>query len=454
MADTLITGLDTFIGELSENDYLAVDNGTSTSKVNSIKASRSGYGGVIASLYASDTYSVGDYVIHEGLLYKCITDITAEEWTTSHWEQVILADDIIEYVDTEVRASESYLGENILPTDTASGSIASFPDGTDLVPCKSLQVALDPIQGGSGTPSPDNVRPISGRTECVTEVCGKNLWDETDTVEHWIDTDGNEAYRENSLLFAREVTVGQTYTLSNANATSAQNILLIAYYGASGNLISRTAKANGDKFLTVAVPTNAVLGKFCIFNKTLASDIQLELGSTATDYEAFDGDTYTTDLGRTVYGGTLDVVTGELVVDRAMVTYDGTENWSSNGANLGFIRTEDDMRIGNAQSGYCNRFATISNNGSFGVRFGGNNAVIYFNHITDNISDVTDLASWKTWLANNPTQIVYPLATPQTYQLTPTEVSLLLGQNNVWSDGDVVVTYNADIQRYIEKKLS
>ena len=42
-------------------------------------------------------------------------------------------------------------------------------------------------------------------------------------------------------------------------------------------------------------------------------------------------------------------------------------------------------------------------------------------------------------------QVVYELATPQTYTLTPTEVTLLLGTNNVWSDtGDTTLTYLAD----------
>jgi hypothetical protein len=36
-------------------------------------------------------------------------------------------------------------------------------------------------------------------------------------------------------------------------------------------------------------------------------------------------------------------------------------------------------------------------------------------------------------------QLVYELATPITYQLTPTQVKSLLGSNNVWADcGDVI----------------
>jgi hypothetical protein len=76
------------------------------------------------------------------------------------------------------------------------------------------------------------------------------------------------------------------------------------------------------------------------------------------------------------------------------------------------------------------------------------NNYIYIVHKT--ISSVADL---KTFLAENPLQVVYELATPQTMQLTPQEVELLTGTNNVWSDGNVTLVYSADIQRYIEKKL-
>lgn len=48
--------------------------------------------------------------------------------------------------------------------DTASGAIASFDDGADGMPLKSLTVNVEPVQSGSGDPSPTNVRPISGWT--------------------------------------------------------------------------------------------------------------------------------------------------------------------------------------------------------------------------------------------------------------------------------------------------
>lgn len=47
----------------------------------------------------------------------------------------------------------------------ASGAIASFTDGADDLPVEDLTVSIVPKQAGSGTPSPSNVRAISGFTE-------------------------------------------------------------------------------------------------------------------------------------------------------------------------------------------------------------------------------------------------------------------------------------------------
>ena len=50
----------------------------------------------IAPTYSSSsTYAVGDYVMYNAQLYKCITAITtAEAWTAAHWSQVPLANDV------------------------------------------------------------------------------------------------------------------------------------------------------------------------------------------------------------------------------------------------------------------------------------------------------------------------------------------------------------------------
>ena len=57
--------------------------------------------------------------------------------------------------------------------DSASGSIASFPDGADDIPLKSLVVDINPVQDlSSGDPSPTNICPISGWTGMQLSVNG------------------------------------------------------------------------------------------------------------------------------------------------------------------------------------------------------------------------------------------------------------------------------------------
>ena len=59
---------------------------------------------------------------------------------------------------------------------SASGAVATFSDGTDL-PLKSLLVDIEPVQSGSGDPSPTNIRPISGWNAVKVTRCGKNVFD-------------------------------------------------------------------------------------------------------------------------------------------------------------------------------------------------------------------------------------------------------------------------------------
>lgn len=45
-----------------------------------------------------------------------------------------------------------------------------------------VKVRIEPVQEGSGDPSPDNIRPITGRDAVSMTRCGKNLFDQNDTT--------------------------------------------------------------------------------------------------------------------------------------------------------------------------------------------------------------------------------------------------------------------------------
>lgn len=340
-------------------------------------------------------------------------------------------------------------------TETATGSIVSIEnDGT--LGLKSVKVALDPIQGGSGTPSPDNVRPISGRTEVVTQRTGKNLCG--------ISSSASATYTSNGITWTKvdDNTIhvqGTASAQSVCALTSDWSKLAHAYlpsgtYRAStdadvnlriGVGASNTNKGNAKGGFAVTLDTDADvwIGLFVTSGTTINKDIhiQLEQGTTATTYEPYQGNTYTTALGRTVYGGTLDVVSGELVVDRAIVDL-GSLTWTkinTQGSHWRFYATYNSAKNGGVlvSSQYAQITATEQYTGVQGVatQASGTNTLVM-------VSDerYSDATAFKTAMSG--VQLVYELATPQTYQLTPQQVELLTGENNVWSDGgDVTLEY-------------
>ena len=68
--------------------------------------------------------------------------------------------------------------------DTASGAIASFEDGADGMPLKSLTVNIEPVQA-AGTPGPANPLPISGWTECNISHSGADTSNPTVVSISW-----------------------------------------------------------------------------------------------------------------------------------------------------------------------------------------------------------------------------------------------------------------------------
>ena len=61
-------------------------------------------------------------------------------------------------------------GAGAMVEKTATGAVASFPDGADNLPLKSVICAVSALQSGSGDPSTANVRPITGFTGLTLHV--------------------------------------------------------------------------------------------------------------------------------------------------------------------------------------------------------------------------------------------------------------------------------------------
>ena len=320
-----------------------------------------------------------------------------------------------------------------------------------------------------------NICPITGWTGCNVTRTGKNLFDQATVLSglgFGLQSDGSWLYTGNSYWPAYQQKVWENATgytgqiavsLDVKYGTSGKIGLYFKFVYTDGTMESILGSATGDFISTSAVSNASKTVDYIMTNfsynvadtSTAFKNVQLELGSTATAYEPYQGETVTIDWtseAGTVYGGTIDVATGLLTVDRAMVDL-GTLTWqyiTTQGRNyfLAGVATRK-----NNSAMICSMFpwkgdskdSQMETREDMTLWGDLNGAAI---KIKD--SSYTTAADFTTAMSG--VQLVYELATPQTYQLTPQQLMTLLGTNNVWADiGNVSVTYPADTKMYIEK---
>ena len=346
-------------------------------------------------------------------------------------------------------------------TETYSGSIVSF-EGTETTAIKTLNANIVPKQSGSGDPSLSNVRPISGYDSVNVKRIGKNFlaYDRdngsyvsgglTYTLnDGHITVNGTSTSNYPTLIVANPLSLkAGTYTISKTvNGTVPSGAYLYIIVEKSG-LPNAPSVRGGNSFTFTLTEDRDVRIVLCAetSGKTwnnVGVDFQIERGSTATAYEPYQGTSYPISLGQTVYGGTLEVMSGKLTITKAMVDL-GSLAWSYDSGNQIFYTTSAisgialpetadvimDIKsdIYKASSWYpvsvhrSNYAITIYRTGAIWV----------------NNFDYTTGASFKTAMSGH--TFVYPLATPTEITLTPTQVKTLLGNNNILADsGDVEV---------------
>ena len=324
---------------------------------------------------------------------------------------------------------------------SASGSIATFDtDLTDnLIKCVA---DIQALQTGTGTPSSQNVRLISGYSSIKIAKSSKNLFGGFVFMPGCtIESTGAISTSVNYDIYKISIKKNTDYTISFREASA-------------GNRASRLAIYNGNTFVDIVVNSYTSAGEqsytvnfnqdfdtaFLVVRNT-CYNIQLEEGSTATTYEA--PQITTIPLGQTVYGGNLDVLSGVLTIDKGYIEFDGSsdEDWSYATGNKWATIVIPDMKSGANQDGITNWLPKSTSYQNYGFALGRNNTSFYAYQI-QNISGVTDLATWKTYISSNPLQVVYPLATPTTVQLSSNQIATILGQNNIYADtGDIEVKY-------------
>ena len=384
------------------------------------------------------------------------------------------------------------------PVVTASGAVASVPDGADGIPVKTMTVDIDPVQA-AGTPSPAAPLPISGWTGANIERASKNI---LPIPQYATTTESGVTFTvapDGSVSTSGTATADIVYYLYVTSAmrafcqsldgvqvsfsccppggsTETYRVLLARL--ASSTFVSDTG--DGATFTINARYDGAV--QYITINIKSGTNTDglvfrpvMTVGSSVPGFEPVNRNTFNvswqTEAG-TVYGGTLTDNgdgTWTLNVEKVGITVDGTTTaifgfdsaMDTEHAVACYFTASPALAKTNDYSGkiLCDKMPPLSiaaaRGGSpfteyknliegmdcsvAGYRRDGQsgNNYLFFSFNTTNYPAFAGkvVADANAWFAANPVQVAYELATPISYTISNAEsVRTLLGENNIWSD--------------------
>lgn len=331
-----------------------------------------------------------------------------------------------------------------------------------------VKTHFEPIQEGSGEPSPDNVRPIKGISGIMITRCGENFFQRKQLwlnpawplkgISVEVQTDGT--WHITGTATARNVLYiyGEPVATFNSipSKKSSQYTLQVKDPIPDGaKLTLASAKSNGSwageivaltpgqttKTGSATVDSPRMQVVFEVAQGT-AIDYQLKVGlykgAATSDMIRYSDVTFSADFGRSVYGGIFDWASGVLTVMWVGKTYNGAteEEW--------FVRQGQYIAIKNPDTGKSKDMQKgIANWTKFQYQYNGDNLLF------DDTRDVgqlliagaalsqkygVDVSSWKAQLSKTPLQVAFELRQPTNIQLTPQQVLSLQGINTLYSD--------------------
>lgn len=330
----------------------------------------------------------------------------------------------------------------------------------------------------------ENICPISGWTEANVTRAGKNLLPitaETVTksgVTFTVNAAGSVTVTGTAtaavlLDYCDSITfkAGVQYTITGCPAgggTAVANYWLACYLTDASTVVVNTRDTgNGATFSFEEDTTLRVRIRIPNGNSDTLTFYPMIRVASITDatYEEYASETFPVTLpteAGTVYGGTLDVVTGKLIVDRAIITLDGTQKAIYASQTNRFYLSISNARTVNTYNQNTDKSVIserFKNTTWGGLGSSGGNlscAPLYGNGIAFRNDAITAPADWIAYFTANPTQFSYALKTPLEYTLTPQEINTLYGYNTIYADCGVIesVEYTADTKKYIDSLMT
>lgn len=344
---------------------------------------------------------------------------------------------------------------------------------------KSCVVEMNPIQSGTGDPSPTNIRPISGRTEVSVVRTGKNVFGGQAMIDNAIATKGsasrppiddtNNTITVNSaqdndrtlMTFGNWVKSNTQYTFiftfSKNQDSRASNMRIVYTDGTTINIPNLDSSVSYGTKGSVKVTTSAgktisyLQGVNMATTSTLYCDESgiFEGSVEIADFEPYTAETHTKEFGQTVYGGSLDLTNGGATSTDDILDNLSSLNWyvSNNifyTQGIGVIDATND-RISDFKCTFAkpvnktwNQLADGECIMWRGLQFSGKQSFAVKLTQYSTVADFTNAiqSDWK---------FSYPKETPTKIQLPPEAVTLLKGLNVISTDGDKVQVEFSDI---------
>ena len=343
--------------------------------------------------------------------------------------------------------TEVAVGHRVVYTE-ASGAMVNFETNV-IAPVKNLRVTMEPIQAGSGDPSPDNIRPITGRESVTVTRTGANLLPP-------VLKNNAESLTNNGVTLT--IVNGKFHLSGTGTSNGGRNALRSAGFTLPAGTYTRVGSAIvmkadttviSDATFTLTEATEIYIGCNIVNGTVYDEDREIAIvkGDTAVVWSPYNGTSVTLQLGQTVYGGTVDVTGGS-----ALKTMDIRDlsalTWRYYAAdNYFYASMGNRFPNGTNGKGFCSAYkffgtaisATLASMPDMNFGFTSNSGSKYI-YIKD--SRYTDAASFQTAVAG--VQLVYDLQPSSYEEITtdPVSMTTLKGQNNVWSNsGDVTLEY-------------
>lgn len=357
-----------------------------------------------------------------------------------------------------------------------SGTAALIENAAN-VQLLSLVSNITPIQEGAGDPSLDNIRPISAHNELHAYASTSNNLLDNLFPEPKTFTSGNISvtikprYGFNSSLLIDILSSGNagavTIVLADAvfpageyrlpdQSSSKPDYRLETVRVTKNSDGTETVTSSGavDNVLVLDAPTmlrfQVVAGASTV-SWAIGFDLTMTVYGSSVKREGTALWHVTEELPEAVYGGTLDWTTGVLTVipyvlmESPVPTEAGVRE-ASNGVKYVTVARAGDDKCSDSAKVLCSHYRTavgLSTSGA--IRYANGQFFVYDDSATDD--------NYTTLLEG--VQILYPTAgDPKTIQLTPHQLTMLKGENSIWSSaGNTDVMYVVDTKLYIDNKF-